>query len=173
MLLRRRLVAAAAVPERVPLDDARLLEPLHGPVDGRERHAVVARRDAPVQLRDVGVVVRLRQDAGDQPALPGEPQAHRTALLFKRARGPGRRLAHGPGDYRTDGHGRSLFSSMPRPQAKATSARSLRFRSTIVAAISAASATSHLGATSSPILALLAVNITSGITANESWRLRI
>src|SRR6202040_62988 len=48
---------------------------------------------------------------------------------------------------------------------------SFAFSAMMMAAVSAASAVSQRGATNGPILARLAVNITSGTTANGSCRL--
>jgi hypothetical protein len=62
-------VAGMAVTEFATLDDALLLEPLHGPVDRREGDIPAPHGHAPVQLEDVRVVNRLGENLGDQAPL--------------------------------------------------------------------------------------------------------
>ncbi len=70
----RRLVARPPALEIVALDDARFLEQADRPVDGRDRDARVERGGAAMDLLDVGMVDRRRQDARDRPALLGDAQ---------------------------------------------------------------------------------------------------
>ena len=53
------------------LQNARAFEQAHGAVDGRERDARIAGAGTAVDLLDIGVVVRLREHLGDDPALAG------------------------------------------------------------------------------------------------------
>src|SRR5215510_6354731 len=55
--VRHLLVAGTAVAEIVPLNDSGILEQLHGPIDGRDRNAVVDRGAAPVEFLHVGMVL--------------------------------------------------------------------------------------------------------------------
>src|SRR5215207_1364950 len=172
VLGRGGLVAGAAVAECVPLEDARFLKPLHRPVDRCERDPLVAGRHASVQLRNVRVVVRLGQHLCDQATLSRQPYTRVAALLLDPVHGFARRPSRML---------KTLTQVLPRSKLdsagisyhpKAKSNRSLMFRAAITAAIRAAKAISHRGATSAPILARLAVNMTRGNTAKESCRLR-
>jgi hypothetical protein len=77
-----RLVAGPAAAEVVPFEDALLLEQPDGAVDGGDRDMRVALMRAPVEFLDIRVVGTFRQDAGDQPALPGHLQAAVDAQPF-------------------------------------------------------------------------------------------
>ena len=83
MGVRRRFVARAAVAELVPLEDARLLEQADGAVDGGDRDVGVDRRGALVKRLDVGMILALAKDAGDDLALLGDAQALVGAQLLR------------------------------------------------------------------------------------------
>ena len=53
------LVARAALAEIMALDDAGILEQLHGAVDGRDRNVLVDLGAAAIKLLDVGMVGRI------------------------------------------------------------------------------------------------------------------
>src|SRR5262245_25728642 len=76
------LIARATVPEVVALDDAGVLEQLYRAIDGGDRNAVIHRGATPIELFDVGVVVRRRQHAGDDAALLGHAHALGGAKIF-------------------------------------------------------------------------------------------
>ncbi len=83
MRLGRGLVARAAVAEIVTIEDSRLLEQPHRPVHRRDRDARIDRRRPRVDLLDVGVILRVGQDARDHPALFGDAQALLVAQGFE------------------------------------------------------------------------------------------
>ena len=79
----RGLVTRAAIAEIVPVQHARLFEQADRAIDGRDRDARIDLRGAFMQLLDIGVVVAVRQDAGDNLALFGDAQALVGAELFE------------------------------------------------------------------------------------------
>ncbi len=83
----RLLVAGAAVAEIVALDDPRLLEQPHRPVDGGDRDVRVQGMGPAVELLDIGMVMRGRQHAGHHPALVGHAHALFRAEVFDAVHG--------------------------------------------------------------------------------------
>ena len=75
MRVRRRFIARAAVAELMPLEDSRLLEQPHRPIDCGDRDVGVDRRRARVQGLDVGMVLAVAEHSGDDPPLLGDPKA--------------------------------------------------------------------------------------------------
>ena len=71
----RGLVARAAVAELVALEDSRLLEQPHRPVDRRDRDVGVDGRGAGVEGLDVRMVLAVAEHARDDLALLGDAQA--------------------------------------------------------------------------------------------------
>src|SRR6516162_41003 len=71
---RRLRVAAAASPEVVPLQEAIGRKELDGAVDGRKRDAGIHAARSPIDLFHVGMIPGSREDLGDHPALPRQPQ---------------------------------------------------------------------------------------------------
>src|SRR5690606_7771096 len=81
--LGRCLIAGAAVAEVVTVENARLFEQAHGAVDGGDRNLRIDRGGPLVQLLDIGMILALRQDAGDHPPLLGYAQAAVGAELLE------------------------------------------------------------------------------------------
>src|SRR3954453_20878512 len=75
MAVAHLLVAGAAFAEVVALDDAGVLEQLHGAIDCGDRDLVVDRDTAPVQFFDVRMIGVFSEDPGNDPALLGHPHA--------------------------------------------------------------------------------------------------
>src|SRR5215210_5984546 len=73
--LRRGLVARAAVPELVPLEDACLFEQAHGAVDGGDRDVRIDRRRPRVERLDVWVVLAVAEHPRNHLALLGDAEA--------------------------------------------------------------------------------------------------
>ncbi len=67
------LVARAAVAEIVALQDAGILEQLHGAIDGGDGDMRIDDRGPAVKLLRVGMIGGVGQHAGDHPALLGHP----------------------------------------------------------------------------------------------------
>src|SRR5438105_12852406 len=80
--LRCGFVSRAAVTEFVPLEDARLFEQPHRPIDRRDGDVRIDGRRAGVERLDVGMVFALAEHAGDNLALLGDPQALVSAESF-------------------------------------------------------------------------------------------
>ena len=76
------LIAGATMAKIMALDDAGVLEQLDGPVDGRNRDVLVDGGAAPVQLFDVGMILRCRQHPRDHAALLGHAHALGRAKRF-------------------------------------------------------------------------------------------
>src|SRR3546814_16146357 len=74
MRLGRGFVARAAVAEIVAVEDARFFEQPHGAVNGRDRDAAVDLRCAFIEGLDIGLILRIRDDARDDAALFGDAQ---------------------------------------------------------------------------------------------------
>lgn len=68
-------IACAAIAKFQLLKNAGFLKELHRAVDRRQRNPGIQRHSAAVQLFDIGVVLGLAEDAGDQPAGGGHAQA--------------------------------------------------------------------------------------------------
>jgi len=86
MLFGQGLIARAAVAEIVAGDDAGIVEQLQRAVNGRNRDARINQRGAAVQLLDIGMILRLLQDARHDPALLGHAHAAFGADFLKRFR---------------------------------------------------------------------------------------
>ncbi len=83
----RFLVTGATVAEVVALDDPRLFEQAHGPIDGGDRNVRVHGVGAAVELFHVRMVVRVREHAGHHPALVGHAHALFDAEVFDAVHG--------------------------------------------------------------------------------------
>src|SRR5262245_56448137 len=68
-------IARPAVAEIVAFENARILEQLHRAVDGRDRDVRIHGDGAAIELLRIRVIVSLRHDARDDPALLGHAQA--------------------------------------------------------------------------------------------------
>src|SRR5215468_9056442 len=71
---RRFLVATAASPEVVSLQETIGREELDGAVDGRQRDAGIHAARPSMNLFHVGMIPGGGEDLGDDPALPRQPQ---------------------------------------------------------------------------------------------------
>src|SRR5689334_14189292 len=80
--VRALLVAVAALAELVRLDDAGVLEELHGSIHGRNGDVLVDPGTALVELLDVRMVARLGEHARDHAPLPGHAHALGRAKRF-------------------------------------------------------------------------------------------
>src|SRR5262245_62316637 len=69
MRVRYLFVARPAVAEIMPLDDAGILEQLHGPIHRRDRNAVIDRGTAPIEFLNVGMVLGRSERPRDDAAL--------------------------------------------------------------------------------------------------------
>ena len=83
VLVGRGFIAHAAAFELAPLEDARLLEQPHRPIDRGDRDVAVDHGGAPVQFLDVGVIIRIGKHARDDPALFGDAQSPFGAERFE------------------------------------------------------------------------------------------
>src|SRR3546814_7120194 len=79
----RGFVARAAVAEIVAVEDARFFEQPHGAVNGRDRDAAVDLRCAFIEGLDIGMILRIRDDARDDAALFGDAEALFVAQGFE------------------------------------------------------------------------------------------
>src|SRR5690606_18253979 len=78
-----RLVTRAAIAEVMTVEYARLFEQADGAIDGGDRNAAVDLGRAFIERLDVGMILRIRNDARDDPALLGDAQALFVAQRFK------------------------------------------------------------------------------------------
>ena len=83
VLLRHLLIARAPVAEIVALEDVRLFEQLYGSVDGGDRNPRIHLGGPVVDLLDIGMVARFRQNPGDDAPLVGHFQAPFDAEAFE------------------------------------------------------------------------------------------
>ena len=84
MIAHRRLVAAASVPEVVPLEDPLRRKKFQRPVNGRKRNARIDGMRAPMHFLDVGMIGRCRKHLRDHAALSRHAQAILGAAGFNR-----------------------------------------------------------------------------------------
>ena len=83
MRFRRSLVSRAPVAEIVPVEDPGFFEQPHSAVDRGDGNLRIDRRSALVQQLHIRMVIALRQDTGDHPALLGYTQAPVGAELLE------------------------------------------------------------------------------------------